>query len=99
MSETDGVQLISLGVCLLTVPIWVQIGRVNRRVGWWAAIPVSCSLVTAVYYVLVVFTPLSELYRDLFTLVSALLRLYVQSFLLWGGLLMYRRYKRAGGHE
>ncbi len=91
--------MISLAECLLTLPVWYAIGRANRRVGLWASIPILISLTTAIYYVLVIFTSLNELYGELFKLVSALLRLYVSSVLLFGGLLMYRRYKRMANRE
>lgn len=93
MSALDVVQIISLIECALTVPVWWVIGRVNRRVGWWAAIPIGLSLLTGVFYVLVVWTDLNERYRDVFTLISALLRVVMHTCLLFGGVLMTRRYR------
>lgn len=99
MNEIDVVQAISLVECVLTIPVWYVIGRANRRVGLWASIPILISLTTAIYYALVIFTNLNEIDAGLFKLVSALIRLYVHSVLLFGGLLMYRRYKRMANRE
>lgn len=99
MTGIDVVQTISLLECLATIPVWYAIGRANRRVGLWSSIPILISLSTAIYYALVIFTNLNELDCELFKLISALLRLYVHSVLLFGGLLMYRRYKRMATRE
>ncbi len=99
MNEIDVVQAISLVECVLTIPVWYVIGRANRRVGLWSSIPILISLSTAIYYALVIFTNLNELYVEWFKIASALLRLYVHSVLLFGGLLMYRRYKRMANRE
>lgn len=86
----NGVQVAILISALVTLPIWVAVGRLNQRVGWNAAIPVLLSLATSVYYSLVLFTDANNVNEELFVLLSSWLRFYVQDMLLVGGLLMLR---------
>lgn len=85
------IQAATLVMSLAGVVVWWRWGRA-RGYGALAIMPISVFVLTALFYVVVIFTDLNELYHDLFTLISAGLRLYSALIFLFGAVIMLRRH-------
>jgi len=84
------IQAVTLVMSLAGVVVWWRWGRV-RNYGALAIMPISVFVLTAVFYVAVIFTDWNEQYHNLFTLISAGLRLYSALIFLFGAVIMLRR--------
>ncbi len=84
------IQAATLVMSLAGVAVWWRWGRVHGYLAL-ALMPISVFALTAVLYAVVIFTDWNELHRDLFTLISAGLRLYSALIFLFGAIIMLRR--------
>ena len=96
MTETDVVQIFNFLFATAMIPSWIVVGVTNPRVGWKAVIPAIIGVMASLFYFAVIFTDLSQDYRQVFQFLSALMRLYEYSTLLFGAwLMLYLKSERA----
>lgn len=93
MSATDLIQLFLMVGCLLTIVIWWGVGRNNARLVYLRWVVIVPSLITGLFYALVLFTTFNEEDPALAALISALIRMYTQLLFLIGGLVMLITYR------
>lgn len=90
MSEVS-YQLVTSAICVVVISVWIRVGRMNRAVGWWAALPIIAAVATMTYYLLAFFSDWNETDLRSFLAWGAALRLFTFLMIAAGGLTMLRR--------
>jgi hypothetical protein len=81
-------QVITMIVCVCVCMKWLKLWRANWRVRPLALYPIIISVLTLIFYSIVLFTDLNEANRVLFTFISSMLRLFIMLLLLLAGFSM-----------
>lgn len=99
ISATDVIQAMTMLVCLVMLPIWWQVGRRDVRfkyLRWLVLVP---SLMTITFYITVIFLHWNELNPIEAVFISALLRLYIMSLVLYAGIWILKFVSAGSRHE
>jgi hypothetical protein len=89
MTIKDWIQLMVFLACLASIVIWAMLGLKNRRYLYLRWIVIIPSVLTALYYYLLIFTEFSRQNSELNSYISAMLRLYYQLLFLVGGIFLW----------
>lgn len=76
-------QVLTMGFCGGVIYRWVRLYRRNWRVRPVALYPAIIAALTLVFYAVVLFTDLNEINPLVFTVLSALLRLFIMALLFF----------------
>lgn len=96
MLEALIIRLCVIAVGIAIVPVWTWLGVHNRRVGWFAAIPIVLALMPVALNLYILLTPIDCDCPNaaLINLVSSIIRLITLNTILIGGLVMAREWRQ-----